>query len=330
MAIKKHLLDWLKALAAPRRALIVLISLILLGAVLGLADIPSVLHRGTLLRPSTVLLMPVFAAIYLALKGWQFGRLLAASGLKTRWRTRWFAFAIGEISLTLPFGVYSENYILQKAQGIHFADSAASTTAMLALEVAFLIGVLAIISMPGWPQLQFTMWGIIAACVVLGMLTKGSHRLRKAARRRAEQDNWVGKLAQGLLDFMRRLRGIERPHVLLHNVLITIFYMLALMFAFHLVGNNVSLTPLSFGESNTIYSFGLLIAMSLGSLISQFGVLELSGATAAEAWGLGFQDGLAILLWFRLLWTVSIWIISGGIVIALWNELHRLTTAESS
>jgi hypothetical protein len=323
--MKGRLLSWLKALAAPRRALVVLVSLILFAAVIGLSDIPSVLERGHLLQYSTVLLTPALAAVYLALKGWQFGRLLTASGLKTRWRSRWLAFSIGEISLTLPFGVYSENYILQKTQGIHFADSAASTTVMLALEIAFLILILAIVSMPGWPQVRFIVWGGIAICILLAILARGSHRLRRAARRRADRDNWVGTVARGLLDFLRRLRSIGRPYVLLHNVLITAIYMLALMLAFYRVGSNVSLVPLNFGEAITIYSFGLLVAMSLGSLLSQFGVLELSGATAAQAWGLGLQDGLAILLWFRLLWTVSIWIISGAIVIALWKELHHLT-----
>ncbi|MGR6034735.1 MAG: lysylphosphatidylglycerol synthase domain-containing protein [Candidatus Nitrosoglobus sp.] len=323
--MKEHLLGWLKALAAPRRALVVLISLILLAAVLGLSDIPSVLERGHFLRYSTVLLTPVFAAIYLALKGWQFGQLLAASGLKTRWRSRWLAFAIGEISLTLPFGVYSENYILQKTQGIHFADSAASTTVMLALEVVFLVVILAVVAIPGWPQVRFIMWGGIVICVLLAILARGSHRLRRAARRRADRDNWVGIVARGLLDFLRRLSSIGRPYVLLHNAFITAIYMLALMSAFYCIGSDVSFISLSFSEAITIYSFGLLIAMSLGSLLSQFGVLELSGATAAQAWGLGLQDGLAILLWFRLLWTVSIWIISGSIVIALWKELHQLT-----
>jgi hypothetical protein len=324
--MKERLLGWLKALAEPRRALVVLVSLILFAAVLGLADIPSVLQRGHFLQYGTVLLTPALAAVYLALKGWQFGRLLTASGLETHWRSRWLAFAIGEISLTLPFGIYSENYILQKAQGIRFADSAASTTLMLALEVIFLIVVLATVSVPGWPQMRPIMWGIIAACVLLGILARGSHRLRKAARRREDRDNWVGTAARGLLDFLRRLRSIERPHVLLHNVLITVIYMLALVFVFYRVGNDVSLIPLNFSEAITIYSFGLLVAMSLGSLLSQFGVLELSGAAAAQAWGLGLKDGLAMLLWFRLLWTVSIWIISGGIVIALWSELRQLTT----
>lgn len=322
--MKQRLLGWLKSLSAPRRGLPVLMSLALLAAALGLSDFTGVLQRGALLRPGTFLLTPLMAAFYLACKGWQFGRLLSASGLETQWRSRWLAFAVGEFSLTLPFGVYAQNYILQKAQGTHFADSAASTTMMLALEVGFLIGVLAVLPIPGWPQMRPTLWGLVGLAVVVGLLTARSQPLRRRIRSRAQGGDTVGRIAQGLLDFAQRLRTISRPRVLLHNVALTIVYMLALMFAFQHVGNNISSTPVDFVRALTIYSFGLLIAMSLGSLLSQFGVLELSGAAAAQAAGLSLHDGLAALLWFRLMWTVSIWILCGAVVLALWRELRRL------
>lgn len=323
--MKTRLSAWLKALTAPRRGLPVLLSLVLLGAAVGLSDISGVMQRGDRIRPATYLLTLALAAVYLSLKGWQFGRLLTASGLETRSRSRWLAFAIGEISLTLPFGVYAQNYVLQKAQGTHFVDSAASTTMMLALEAAFLVVVLAIVPIPGWPQMRPTFWGLIGASLVLALLAKGSQRLRRKTRQRAQRDDRLGTVAQGLLDFMRRMRAIGQTRVLLHNALITVAYMLALMLAFQRVGSNVSLTPLDLTEALTIYSFGLLIAMSLGGLLSQFGVLELSGAAAAQAWGLGLHDGLSALLWFRLLWTACIWLLSGGVVIALWGELRRLS-----
>lgn len=328
MKMKNHLWGWLRALSSPRRALPVLLSLILAAAAVGLSDISGVLQRGHLLQPLTFVLVAALAAIYIGLKGWQFGRLLAASGLKTRWRACWLAFAVGEMSLTLPFGVYSSNYILQKAQGTHFADSAASTTIMLALEVMFLVLVLATVPIPGWPQLRLILWILIGVGVLLGILTRSSHHLRDAAKRRAKRTNWVGAAARGLLDFMHRARAIERPHVLLHNVLLTILYMLALTSAFYFVSDNITQSSFNFREAITIYAFGLLVAMLLGSVLSQFGVLEFSGAAAAQAWGLSMQDGLAILLWFRLLWTVSIWIISGIIVIALWRELRHLTAKD--
>lgn len=322
--MKNHLRDWLKALSAPRRALPVLLSLILAAAAVGLSGIANVLQRSHLLQPATFVITAAFAVAYLTIEGWQFGRLLAASGLKTHWRSRWLAFAIGEIALTLPFGVYSSNYILQKTQGTHFADSAASTTVMLALEVAFLIAVLAIIPIPGWPQMRPILWGIVGLGVLLGILTKGGHRLRNAARRRARRTNWVGTLARGVLDFMRRLRAIERPHVLLRNMLLTVAYMLALTFAFQQVGDDVSRIYLSFAAAITIYAFGLLVAMLLGSVLSQFGVLELSGAAAAQAWGISLQDSLAILIWFRLLWTATVWLLGGAIIATFWRELRRL------
>lgn len=322
--MNRHLLHWLRALSTPRRGLPVLLSLVLIAGVLGLSGLSGVLQRGHLLHIGSFMLTPLLAACYLVLKGWQFGRLLSASGLATRWRSRWLAFAIGELSLTLPLGMYAQNYVLTKAQGTHFAASATSTTMMLALELILLALVLAVVPIAGWPQLQPTLWGLLGLSTLLGLVIARGFRLRQWLRRLAASRHRAGWFARGLLDFAYHFRRIARPHVLLHNALLTVGYMLALIVAFQQVGNDVSLTPLDFQQALTIYAFGLLIAMSVGSLLSQFGVLELTGAAAAQAAGLGLQDGLAALLWFRLLWTLSIWGLCGLILLALHGELGRL------
>lgn len=323
--MKARLLAWLKALSSPRRGLPVLLSLVLIVGVLSFSSLSGVLQRAHLLRPHTFIMTALLALAYLALKGWQFGRLLKAAGLTTRRKTRWLAFAIGEVSLTLPFGVYAQNYVLQKAQGTHFAASATSTTMMLALEIGLLMLVLAIVPIAGWPQLRPTLWGMLGACILTGIALARWLPLQRYIHRLASHEHRAGWFARGLLDFLQHLRSIAQPHVLARNALLTIGYMLALVIAFQCVGNDVSFTPLTFRQALTIYAFGLLIAMSLGSVLSQFGVLELTGAAAAQAAGLGLHDGLAALLWFRLLWTLSIWGLCAILVLVLRRELFRLT-----
>lgn len=320
-----RLLRWLHTLSSPRRGLPVLLSLVLIIGVLSFSGLSGVLQRGHLLQPDTFIVTAVLAAAYLAIKGWQFGRLLAASGLATRRRARWLAFAIGEVSVTLPFGVYAQNYVLKKAQGTHFAASATSTTMMLALEIALLALVLAIVPIGGWPQLRPTLWGIIGVCILAGIVAARWLRLQSYIQRLAQRQHRASWFARGMLDFLQHLRLLAQPRVLLHNAVLTAGYMLALVIAFRCVGNDVSHTPLTFQTALTIYAFGLLIAMSLGSMLSQFGVLELTGAAAAQAAGLGLQDGLAALLWFRLLWTLCIWGLCAIIVFMLRRELARLT-----
>lgn len=320
-----RLLQWLRTLSSPQRGLPVLLSLVLIVGVLSFSGLSGVLQRGHLLGADTFIATALLAATYLAIKGWQFGRLLAAANIRTRRKPRWLAFAIGEISLTLPFGVYAQNYVLKKAQGTHFAASATSTTMMLALEIALLMVVLAIVPIDGWPELRPTLWGIIGACVLIGILAARWLPLQQLIQRLAGAEHRVGWFARGVLDFTRHLRIMARPRVLLHNAVLTVAYMLALVVAFDHVGDAVSHTPLTFHVALVVYAFGLLIAMSLGSMLSQFGVLELTGAAAAQAAGLGLQDGLAALLWFRLLWTLSIWGLCAILIFMLRRELFRLT-----
>lgn len=323
--MKTWVLSWLKALAAPRRGLPVLLSLVLITGVLSLSGLSGVLQRGHLLQTKTFILTLALAALYLVIKGWQFGRLLSASGVETRSRKRWLAFSIGEISLTLPFGVYAQNYILKKAQGTHFAASASSTTMMLALEIALLMIVLAVVPIQGWPELRPTLWGIIGACAALSLLAWRWLRLQRFIQQLAEKGHNAGWFERGIVDFTRHFRAMARPNILIHNAALTAGYMLALVIAFQYIGNDVTRTPLDFRQALVIYAFGLLIAMSVGSFLSQFGVLELTGAAAAQAAGLGLQDGLAALLWFRLLWTLSIWGLCGFTMLVLRHELVRLT-----
>ncbi|CAB1276549.1 lysylphosphatidylglycerol synthase domain-containing protein [Candidatus Nitrosacidococcus tergens] len=323
MKYKYLLLSWSKALMVPRRILLVLISLALLITVFGLSDIFRVLERWQLLQISTIFIVFLCALLYLILKGWQFGHLIAISGLKVCWRPCGFAFAIGEISLTLPLGVYSENYILQKTQGISFSDSAASTTVMLALEIVMLILLLGIIPIPNWPQVQIASLGGILLCSIVLFLTKDTNFLVNIVKKYITRDGWIGTIALEIYYFLSRLRLISQPSVLLSNLFITIVYMLVLMFAFYQIGVDMNATSFCFNQAIIIYSFGLLIAMSFGSLLSQFGILELSGATAAQAWGIDLQDGLAILLWFRLLWTISVWTVCFSVIFYLWGELGR-------
>src|SRR5699024_8057303 len=184
---------------------------------------------------------------------------------------------------------------------------------------------LAVVPIAGWPQLQLTLWGILGLCVLAAALAARWLQLRRYTRRLAAKTHGAGWFARGVLDFLQHLRMIGQAHVLLHNALLTTGYMLALVVAFRCVGADVSHAPLSFHTALTTYAFGLLIAMSLGSMLSQFGVLELTGAAAAQAAGLSLQDGLAALLWLRLLWTLSSWGLCTIIVLLLRRELLRLT-----
>lgn len=136
-----------------------------------------------------------------------------------------------------------------------------------------------------------------------------------------EHKGTLGKIARKGRDFIKEMRMLGKPQVLLPNLLVTAVYLLALAVAFHHVGEAVGKGQFGFLQAVTIYAFGLLVAMMFGGLISQLGTVELAGAAVATAMGLDVHNTFVMLIWFRLLWTVSIWIIAGSTLFVLRREL---------
>lgn len=319
--VSKRLRGWLRAFSAPRRLVPILLTGALIAALVEMSDISGVFQRWHALSLQVALLTLGLAIVYLAVKGWQFGHLLKAAELSTDWRAQWVAFAVGEMTLLLPLGMYAQNYVLSKSRGQDFARSAATTTVMHVLELLVLASVLAALPVYGWPQMRQVLWGGIGACIVVGLLLAKFHPLRQVARRMGKHEGTLGKIARKGRDFIKEMRMLGKPQVLLPNLLVTAAYLLALAVAFQHVGEAVGKGQFGFLQAVTIYAFGLLVAMMFGGLISQLGTVELAGAAVANAMGLDVHNTFVMLIWFRLLWTVSIWIIAGSTLFVLRREL---------
>jgi hypothetical protein len=67
--------------------------------------------------------------------------------------------------------------------------------------------------------------------------------------------------------------------------------------------------------------FSLAVILIGVGLISQIGTLDLLGMAIARAWGIGYTDGLAMMLGFRIVWTGSIWLLCLPLVGATWREM---------
>lgn len=323
----KRLRGWLRALSAPRRAVPVLLTGALIAALVEVSGISDVFQRWRALSPQLLGLTLALAMVYFALKSWQFRRLLKAAGLSTDWRGVLVAFAVGEMTLLLPLGIYAQNYVLSKSRGQDFARSAATTTAVYVLEIIVLTSVLAALPVYGWPLLRKGLWIGIGVGIVLSLLLTEFHPLRRIALRLARRKGTLGKLAHKVLAFLQEMRMLGKAHALLHNVLISAAYLFALVVAFQQVGEAVGKDHIGLLQAVTIYAFGLLVAMTLGGLISQLGTVELAGAAIASSMGLNVHNVFTMLIWFRLLWTASIWIIAGGTLLTLRREL--LTPSKS-
>ena len=75
------------------------------------------IHRLPLSVLGVALLM---AAIYLGLKVWQLHLLLGNLGIHPDWGRLGLAFAVGELALTLPFGLFAQNWVLARKGRAHF------------------------------------------------------------------------------------------------------------------------------------------------------------------------------------------------------------------
>jgi len=310
------------AFLRPGVVLPVLLSAALLAAALSLGDLATVVDRVKVIPVATMVFALAMAIIYLAVKCWQLHLLLRHVDLHPGWQRLALAFAVGELALTLPLGIFAQNWMLSiTARGQpHFGRSSSATVVMLILETVVVLLVLAVIGIPRWPQLQ-----PIAAVFAFGLLGFSYLAVRhgQLAERlpRHTQRRLLRKALVQLYGLVRGLHRIYQPRLLAIALLATGTYLAALALAFWVVGRSMGIPDLSLTAAATIYAFSLAVVLVFGSIFSQIGLVEVVGIGAAQAWGLDLTDGLALMLGFRLVWTGAMWLVNLTLVLILWRRL---------
>lgn len=310
-------------LAEPALLLPILLAGALLAVAFNLGDLGKVLNRVQSIPISVMFFALLMGLVYLVLKLWQLHLLLGNLGLHPGRRRLLLAFAVGELSVTLPFGIFAQNWVLSTAGGhTRFGRSSAATVVMLVVETLVVLLLLSFVGIPRWPQLRAVaaICAFVFLAIVLSVLRFEGVAQRLALRIRRPLLHRAALEALGLL---RGLKQLSNARVLAANVVIAAAYLGALAFAFMAVGRSVGLHHLSYLEAATIYAFSLAVVLICGGLVSQIGTVEILGMGAAQAWGLNFTDGLALMLAFRLVWTGVIWLVNLPIVLALWRSLRR-------
>ncbi|MDN5874436.1 MAG: lysylphosphatidylglycerol synthase domain-containing protein, partial [Sinobacteraceae bacterium] len=151
----------------PRVILPVLLTAALLAVALSLGDLGKVLSRIQAI-PIWVMAVALGMAIaYLVVKGWQLHLLLNHLKLHPGLHRLVLAFSVGELAVTLPFGIFAQNWMLSAtADGeSQFGRSSSATVVMLLVETVVVLLVLAVVGIPRWPQLR-----PIAAVFAFGLL----------------------------------------------------------------------------------------------------------------------------------------------------------------
>lgn len=311
-----------RRLLEPRIFVPLLLSAALLIFALSLSDLPRVADRIRQVSAGTFFDVMVLAAFYLGVKLLLFHVLLAGLDIHPSWRRTLLAFAVGEMTLTVPSGIYAQNYVLRRLGVAGFARSAAATTAILAGEGLLVALALALVGIPGWPWAGPAALGIVAglALVLAGLFS--SRRLRRAVERLARRPRH-GFAFRGLLDLADGLRSVATPRLAASTLGLGAVYFSALVAALAVVAHGTGHPEVGFVEALSIYSFSLGMTLLLGGILAQLGVIEVAGLAAARAWGIGIDDALGMLLAFRIAWMGSVWLLSGAAMAALWGEFQR-------
>ena len=270
--------------------------------------------------PLSVLAMSLLmAAIYLGLKAWQLHLLLGNLGIRPDWRRLGLAFAVGELALTLPFGLFAQNWVLARTGRANFAESAAATVVMLLVEIMVVLLLLAVAGIRGWPAVRpLAVAAAVGMCVLLAFVLHFEPAARRLARRFRKPA--LHRALSAAIDLISGLRRLSNVHVLGINFLVASAYLGALIVAFMLVGQHVGLAQFGYLEAATTYAFALAVVFLTGGLISQIGTVEVLGMSAAQAaWGIPYAEGLSLMLGFRVVWTGAMWLCNLPIVALLWR-----------
>lgn len=309
-----------RSLLHPRVVLPVLLAAALLMVAFSLGDLGQVVSRVKVVPVGSMLLVLGFAALYLLLKGLQLHLLLNDLEAHPGWRRFALAFAVGELALTFPLGIFAQNWVLAGKRDMHFGRSSAATVIMLVMEVVVSLLWLAVGGMPGWTPVRPVAIAILVGMLVFGFALLQFRLLDRLAARMAHRR--VHRMLGEGVGLLQGLEKLGKWRVFGINLLITPAYLAALAAAFWVMGHGMGLDMLSYREASTIYAAALASVLVSGGLFGQIGMVEVVGMGAATAWGLGYTNGLALMLGFRLAWTGAMWLLNGTVVVALWRSVR--------
>lgn len=318
--ISKKKLGWLISALRPKVFIPILLTAALLFFAFSISDLGHVWGYIRTMAWTGVAQGFGLALGYLLLKGIQFKLLLDHIGIHLKWRKLILAFAVGEMTLQIPAGIYAQNYVLKRTGNDSFFWTSAATTSTLVIEVVLTLIVLLALGIPGWPWLRPTIAAILSLSVLLAVVVIRSERVNNLLR--SERRGWLGKALRGFNQMFAGVRKLASDRVVFTAILLAICYLAALVFAFALVGRGLGFDQVGLRQAATIYLFSLSVTLFLGGLLPQLGVIEVAGLGAAKAWGYTFAEGLAMLLAFRIVWMGSIWLICGPTVWGLRKELN--------
>lgn len=312
---------WWQVLLQPRIFLPLLLSAALLAFAFSISNLTKVFDRIAEIPFTAIAMAFLLALTYLAVKCLELNLLLSRLGIRLQWRRLVFAFAIAEMTITIPAGVYVQNYIMQRMRSAGFARSAAATTAMLLIELCIILLMLALLGIPHWDWVRPVAIATLTGLILLLRLLVSSDILTLRVLPRIRREG-LKVLVRGFSEVVAGLRQLTLPRTIVPAVLLAVTYLSALAAAFTIIGRGTGVAHFTYLHAVTVYSFSLTVTLLMAGILTQLGVIEVAGLGAAATLGYGPSEALAMMLGFRLVWMGSVWLISGPTALLLRNAIR--------
>ena len=265
------------------------------------------------------------AVPYFALRAVTWHLLLGQVGVDAPVRRTVAAFCAGELTKSLPGGVYAETYVLARMERLTEAlivDAAVATTGMDVLvgTVAFLTAMA--IGLPGRGWFRVLLIAAAAAWIVLFALAWVAIRWWRP-HERSTAPAWVRAAGRMGQEAVRGATRLVRPSTL-KPLATTAGSLLISVVVLWLVLEAVGLSAVGFVAAVSVVMVTSL-ANDLLPIPTELGLTEITGVGVLGAYGVGAPDAAIVMLGYRALTTGALTVVVLAVIVVLRGTYRRRT-----
>lgn len=270
----------------------------------------------------TWLLILILTFPYLAARALVWYELLQQLGIRVSWGEMTVAFAGGEITKSLPAGVYVQNFLLGRLAHLgrlSVVRSTAATTATLGLESLLALPVALIIGVPGVPWLRWALFGVVVAWLVILLVVWVAVRYRAhhIGPNTAQWRRRLVEMAEEFLSTGAELVTLKTARNLIPTAIYMLIYGVELYAIIRAVGIHIS-----FADIIGVYAI-IVLAVILVPIPTEIGITELTGLGVLVAYGIPQSSAAIIMLSLRLLSGGMTIVVAILLLVVVRHELRR-------
>jgi uncharacterized membrane protein YbhN (UPF0104 family) len=323
------MVDEMKKLLHPKVVIPVILSFAVLAGLLFFGNIEQVIRLMEGFAHLYLLWFIILMVVYEVVRGVQWHYLLQSMDIRVPLRAQIFAYAVGEVTKSVPVGNYFQNYVLQEAEGTDFARSSAATTFIILIEVFVSLMGVAIIGLGAWSSWLRPV--ILIGLPVFGFIAWAAHAWHVHPR----TPQWVKEhksLLQALDAFKKFRAGaaaLFRPHVVGIAVLLGAIYVIVGASALYLVVRGLGIGGVSLWQVWAVYFFSLAFSLII-PVPMDIGATEISGVGAFLAVAMSKSDAVGAMLVNRALSLGSAIVIALIIMMILHDQFRAALRSPQS